>query len=468
MKVSDLVRVFVKGGIISPADLLKIVNVAEQVGSSHILLGSRQDIMFAVEEENKGLLGETFESINSYYEINKFEYQNIASSYVALDILPNRKWLTSSKYLLVLQNFSHRPSLRINIVDPLQSMVPLFTGNINFVASSKEDYWYLYVRFKAVRATAWCAPYLVYSDDLPHISEQIENLDLPKDQDYFQKLDAWMNSELACNKQPITEELVLPDANFPYYEGINRISDGNYWLGLYWRSNRFSLDIIRKICQKCLDTRLGKISLTPWKSVVIKGINEEERVEWEKLMGKNGMNLRHSALELNWHLPALDEEAYVLKHYLIQTLDAQDISTYGLTFTIKTTDDIVLFTSIVIERVEFETYNILYSRDFNPNLMEYETYASAVSKEVVAPLLIELTHIYYENLSTQTSSPGERSMLVNAGVKELYQCNSCMTVYDAQYGDAAQNIKAGTTFKNLPDTYECALCGAGKSEFAKI
>ena len=60
-------------------------------------------------------------------------------------------------------------------------------------------------------------------------------------------------------------------------------------------------------------------------------------------MGKFGINERHSSLELNWHLPVIDREALELKRFLVRELDQQDISTHGLTFTIKTNREMFLF-----------------------------------------------------------------------------------------------------------------------------
>lgn len=44
-----LVRIFVKGGIISPGDLMGVLEVAQALGLNYIHLGSRQDILFPVE-----------------------------------------------------------------------------------------------------------------------------------------------------------------------------------------------------------------------------------------------------------------------------------------------------------------------------------------------------------------------------------------------------------------------------------
>ena len=133
-------------------------------------------------------------------------------------------------------------------------------------------------------------------------------------------------------------------------------------------------------------------------------------------------HLRHSSLELNWHLPVRDREALDLKVELVRTLDQQDISTYGLSFTIKTSEDITPFSTVVIEKNNLHnTYNILYSKDFNPNLMDYQLYARDVEKESIAALLIELSHIYYDNLPEDNVCHNMGDTLVQNLKKDLYQ-----------------------------------------------
>lgn len=48
-----------------------------------------------------------------------------------------------------------------------------------------------------------------------------------------------------------------------------------------------------------------------------------------------------------------------------------------------------------------------------------------------------------------------------------YVCAVCGYVYDPAQGDDAGGIKPGTAFEDLPDTWTCPVCGAGKSEFEK-
>ena len=44
-------------------------------------------------------------------------------------------------------------------------------------------------------------------------------------------------------------------------------------------------------------------------------------------------------------------------------------------------------------------------------------------------------------------------------------CQLCGYVYDETLGDPDNGIAPGTKFEDLPEDYECPLCGAGKEEF---
>jgi rubredoxin len=54
-----------------------------------------------------------------------------------------------------------------------------------------------------------------------------------------------------------------------------------------------------------------------------------------------------------------------------------------------------------------------------------------------------------------------------SGMKK-YRCDVCGYVYDPEVGDDAAGIAAGTSFDDLPDDYECPVCGAGKDEFSEM
>jgi rubredoxin len=49
-----------------------------------------------------------------------------------------------------------------------------------------------------------------------------------------------------------------------------------------------------------------------------------------------------------------------------------------------------------------------------------------------------------------------------------YQCKVCGYVYDPQEGDPDSGILPGTPFENIPDSWQCPVCGVTKADFAPI
>ena len=48
-----------------------------------------------------------------------------------------------------------------------------------------------------------------------------------------------------------------------------------------------------------------------------------------------------------------------------------------------------------------------------------------------------------------------------------YVCDVCGYEYDEATGDAEHGIPAGTKWEELPDDFECPLCGVGKDSFSE-
>lgn len=476
-----LLRVFAKGGVISPADLLHAMDASEAAGNRHICFSSRQDILFPVDEscrhETEDILrnaGLEFLGTSVVRLRDANQPRNIVSSYAAVNVMDTTWWLKEAVYQSTLANFDATPRLKVNIVDPVQSLVPLFGGHLHFLASREESFWHLYVRTddRSERIARW--PGSIHGDDLARATARIEQLLLESPGIPLSRIVETFSHEFTLRDVDSTHDVQLPNPLFPYYEGLNPMLNNQYWLGLYWRNNRFDVDFLREACHLCQETKVGKISLTPWKSFIVKGIRAEDRIRWEKLMGAFGINMRHSSLELNWHIPVLDDEALALKNDLVQELTMEDISTHGLTFTVKSPDPILLFTSVAIEREPdgargTARYTIRHAADFNPNRSEYLTYASGLTREELPSRLIALTKRY----SNQLDGAGVGRVAPSAGpdrerAASTYQCLSCLTIYDDAYGDPTSGIAPGVGFDDLSDDYRCPICAAGKERFAPI
>jgi len=49
-----------------------------------------------------------------------------------------------------------------------------------------------------------------------------------------------------------------------------------------------------------------------------------------------------------------------------------------------------------------------------------------------------------------------------------YVCDVCGYIYDEAEGDLDVGIAAGTKWEDLPEDFECPLCGASKDQFSLV
>lgn len=48
-----------------------------------------------------------------------------------------------------------------------------------------------------------------------------------------------------------------------------------------------------------------------------------------------------------------------------------------------------------------------------------------------------------------------------------FVCDVCGYVYDPEIGDPDNGVAPGTAFAEIPDSWECPLCGVGKDQFSE-
>ncbi len=470
-----ILRVLLKGGILTPGVLIKLCELASMNENKVISFGSRQDILFDILPTKKTEAEDflTKHAIDFEWKSDsKPKTQNIVSSFVANDVFQSTTWVNPGAYQFILEGFNYHPKIKINVVDPVQKLVPHFSGHLNFIASTHEDYWHLFIRRSGEeQMIEW--PELIYSADVPAIARHLEGIAFNNKSVSKHQLIQTINDELKLNTLSNFETLKRSPNFPPYYEGIHKMASGNdLWAGFYWRNNKYSIRFIENVCSLCLQTGIARISITPWKSFLVKNIKQEHRLMWEQMIGHFGINMRHSSFELYWHLPFANKEALQLRRYLVQQFDKVDIRTFGLTFSIGQPD--IPFTSVVIKKRWypnwfnwlnlFKTYSIYYAKDFNPESNQYLSYRKSASFKELPKVLIELSKKYYASLP-ELKSELSKPMPIKIDLLNVHQCKACLSVYVPQIGDELLGIDAGTTFTDLPEEYKCSCCGADKSAF---
>ncbi|HEX2536152.1 MAG TPA: rubredoxin, partial [Chitinophagaceae bacterium] len=169
-----VLKVNLPGGIVSAGDLYALALAAEAAGVEQVQLGNRQQLFLKVSERESAAIGTRLNEAGLFYEDGTDQFPNLLSSYVAEGVFDGSGWLSEGLYKDILDAFTYRPRLKINLVDGTQTFVPFFTGNLNFISAPVNNYWYLYVRFpKSEIMYRWKG--LVYSQDIPRISRLIEH-----------------------------------------------------------------------------------------------------------------------------------------------------------------------------------------------------------------------------------------------------------------------------------------------------
>jgi rubredoxin len=478
MKDYSLLKINLMGGIVSPGTLQYILSAAREAGVREVRFGARQQILMYVKAETvRGsgiveLKKKLYES-KIDFEIDSDNYPNIITSYCAEEVFPTGQWISEGIYNDIFDGFDYQPKLKVNVSDFQQSFTPFFTGNLNFIASNTQNFWYLYVRPKQSNKV-FRFPILIYTLEIPKICKRIEEV-------------IWENSDMDENEiyekviakgeiisQVILEDLKLPKFSLPYYEGFNRYGDKT-WLGIYRRNETFSVDFLKEICELCLDTKIGQICTTPWKSLIIKGIENKHRSLWDKLLGKYTINVRHAANELNWQVEDLAPEGLALKKAIIREFDDEDVRTFGLSFAVQTRSKSEVFGSVVIKKRTIfgglsSAFDIYHTIDFNPNTRELVLFEKGVNKAHVPEILQRLTKRFYaQNSKQQVSIIKQKEIKVSDSQPiKVHQCKTCFTIYDERFGDSVNDIPVGVKFADLPKDYCCSVCESVKSEFVEV
>jgi hypothetical protein len=303
MRSSFTLKFNFTGGVISPGELLKILSVVKNAGISNVSFGLRQQLLVEAEAEDFTALRTALKQLEIDFEVDDDQFPNIVSSYPAEEIFINKTWLSEGIYKDIFDSFDFKPVLKINISDSKQSFTPMLTGNINWVASPNMHFWHLVIRFPKTNIIYHWKD-IVYTNDIASFSKKVEHTIIRYSKEFIDNKNA--NGDLLYQHLKDTHFITksspgLPElAPFmlPYYEGLNKYFD-KYWLGIYRRNELFSVKFLQDVCHLCLATKIGQICSTPWKSLIIKGIEEKDRELWNVVLGKYQVNVRHAANELN-------------------------------------------------------------------------------------------------------------------------------------------------------------------------
>jgi rubredoxin len=486
MVKKGFIKVNFMGGIISPGVLKKILLAGKKGGVTQVGFGLRQQLIMETGVDNYYDLRETLYELNLPFEENTVNIPNIISSYPAVEAFINKTWLSEGIYKDIFDLVDYTPKLKINISDSNQSFTPLFTGNINWVASANDHFWHIFVRFpKTNLIFEWSE--IVYTNDVVAISKKLEEIIFKHPSLFYRNDNA--NGDLLFkmlkesghyNTKPAESTLQPMEFRLPYYEGFNRYNNNYFWLGIYRRDEMFDVNFLLEICDLCLQTKVGQLCSTPWKSLMIKGIEDKDRVLWDFILAKYLINVRHAANELNFQVEDFSADALKLKQYIVEHFSKDDIRTFAICFGIKTRAKSEIFSSILVKRKAlltlgkyefFHVYDILCAQGFNPNERTGYVFSKNILKFLLPGELKKAAQEFYEfksRSSEKITFAAKKEVVEEELISLVYQCPKCLSIYDPAFGDVENGVAAGTSFVGLPAAYCCSLCETNKKDFNEI
>ena len=472
MKQTKLVRIYNPGGSISVGKLRELVKATYKAGIKTLHIGSRQNIIIKAD----GTLQYTeltnyLESKDIPFNNHEYTHPNIISSLTTVGILPTTPWVNEGVFYDIFESFDYKPKLKVNIVDPEQSLIPVFSGELNFIASSKEEHWYLYLNIDSEQGPReW--PTLIHSSSGAEVCKRIEDVILSN---FNITIDALINDvsdtlnyTSLANLTPFQPK----KSSLPYYEGLH-IFGQKCWLGISRRANDYPIEFMDMVVALAKKANIGKIHLTPWRSMLIKNIPLDHIPMWEGLLGEFNINTNHSSLEMNWQVKNLEQWCLNLKDFLFKQFDKLNVRTEGVTFSIGNSGDIA--TSIMIDRVKgilpfLDQYKVSYRKNFDPNEHEVITFVDKVAKKELPDTLLYLCKQYYKGAEkilskVESSKPKKKEKQEDLNI---HQCPDCLTVYDPMMGAPEVGVIPGTSFEDLSQDFLCPTCENPKSSFKKV
>lgn len=432
------IQIPVPGGVISPARLREVGVGFHTIGIDHISIGARQQWICRVPRRLVRTLQHILETDVS------LENPNISSAMVCSEEQSASHWIGPDVYLEIFDQVrDFHPEYSLNFSIPGQSWHPLLNSRLNFIALEKENLWQVVVRQKdAVIVMAESC----HSDEIPRVVKNFvsEEWNLP-----------------AQANVPV----IAGAGSSPVIEGWHRL--GETWsVGIKTRENQYPVLFLDELGMLASETGAGRIYLTSWNSILIRGIAEEFRPRWDELFLKYGIHFRHSGSELFWQLwgDRLAEKKLLRK--IRRKLHEADVPSeqYSYAFLPESIHsefkDSYPETSVI-----FRPHRRFFRRRYD--LLKVESGTLVYSTANPASAGIRLSEIPAALLSLL-----DESSLVSDPEKEgtqahesEYECPQCKTRYIPDYGDPLHGIPPKTRFAELPVDYACYLCGLSKKDW---
>jgi rubredoxin len=465
-QASDMI-LHTAGGRIPLSVLRHAAELTMVHGNGTMALGSRQELILGgIQSRSRDRIRRELGGLLVEYHPRR---PNIVTTRPMAGRAGRTHWLSDGAYDSVLSQFMTAPAIPVNLSDPRQDVLPLYTGQINFIASTEPGFWH--VSFNArgqlrpiVLSTA------VHVDGVPAATFVIQNaimhdnaLDLPE-----------LQRNLMQNLGGSARE--LPQAAIAHHDEVRPIEgfefdaqSESYSLGISALAQRLPGAFLVDLCLAARGLSIATAGLTPWRSLLVHGIPAIARADFERLLLRHRVSIHtgawDSACFQDFHTPG----AVKAGADLLSALNDNFPHPGGLRIGLTEHSGVIPDTPIVVRaetpparwpfrpEPHFNVYVHECFDRFNPMLI---TCATGVAAARMADVVLNLVERFGAGQAPVVPvAPLAAPVLLRGGAL-IHQCAECHTEYSEQYGDPLGGIDAGTPFAELPTSWSCPTCGA--------
>ncbi len=355
-------------------------------------------------------------------------------------------WLRESALLSILDELALLGGADVSLVDRLSARTPHTGARFNCVTATVPHHWRFVAR---LRNGSLCeASCFVSTFALPGALETLVALDAQNP--------LWSEEDFQMAILPFASPVsrraegrsAVPESEVD--EGFSEEADGMLRLTIAAESRRFEPAFLDEVGFLARRYRLGRVFLTPDHRIVLRNLPVASREEWLDLLRGRRLRLRHDAYDLGWRVDFRDNARCTS---IQRELRRRHVGLEGLRFAFGT-EPTADGAHVWLERTGLSRIIVRLGVGSG-----WKDLGGAWSTPGVAALVARA--VAEPGLPIEVPEPTEPAQAKGGPV---LTCPHCLTVYDPLYGDEHAGIAAGTLPEELPEHYECAVCGAPRGE----
>jgi rubredoxin len=398
-------RISLSGGWMTTQELRDMVGWAGAAGAEFLAAGDRQD--WRLEGPSPGRLPPRL-SVRPTGSLQSSAYGNPPSA-----ALP---WLTTGVWMDLLAQIPLPPELDVQLLHDGARAHFIRWGHVRLIAQRAAHRWAVALRRPGTtRLLAIETPFETGS--IPALIQTAS--------------EAWSNGdESFWQGTPLSE--APPTPTFPT-EGFHDETSATFAFG-FWSPARFRVEHLRDLAWLAWDSGAHRVWLTPDRVLLVQGVPQKHRGEWEQWLARTRLPARHGDVARSVRCADSASSAPVAAH-----LHAEDRLPFGGAITVADEalnrgDGVCGPFPVVIGTAHSWLFR---SAD------------GARSGEGTLAEVLEA--LGKRTVGEETPRP---SPIITG-----HRCSSCLTVYEPAIGDPRGGVSPDTPFEALPPTWECPVCG---------